>query len=64
MYDATVRVPDWMRDPLQEQATGDAPTLPDFEQYVSYEDEDGTLICDSKNPSAWIRSDAVTPIRR
>ncbi|SEW21846.1 DUF7331 family protein [Natrinema salifodinae] len=36
----------------------------EFERYVSYADGDGTIICDRRNPSAWLRSTAVRPCRR
>ena len=36
----------------------------EFDQYVSYADGDGTVICDRRNPSAWIRSTALRPCRR
>ncbi|SDQ29405.1 DUF7331 family protein [Natronobacterium texcoconense] len=38
----------------------------EFDQYVSYEDEDGLVICDRRNASAWVRcqSSALEPCRR
>ena len=35
-----------------------------FDQYVSYADGDGTVICDRRNPAAWIRSTTVRSCRR
>ncbi|QRV16223.1 DUF7331 family protein [Haloterrigena salifodinae] len=35
-----------------------------FDHYVSYEDGDGTVICDRRTPSAWIRSTTVWSCRR
>ncbi|WP_265110368.1 DUF7331 family protein [Halosolutus halophilus] len=35
-----------------------------FDQYVSYEDDGGTVICDRSNPAAWIRSTELVPCRR
>lgn len=33
---------------------------PDFDRFASYEDGDDIVICDRKNPKAWIKSDKVT----
>ena len=42
------------------ERTGDR----EFDRYVSYPDGDGTVVCDRRNPSAWIRSTAVRQCRR
>lgn len=34
----------------------------DFDQFADYEDGDDLVICDRKNPRAWIKSDSVTRI--
>lgn len=31
------------------------PKRADFDRYASYEDEDGTVICDRRNAAAWLR---------
>ena len=36
----------------------------EFDEYVQYEDGEGTVICDRRNPSAWIRSSVLRPCRR
>ncbi|MDQ2049896.1 hypothetical protein RBH26_05310 [Natronolimnohabitans sp. A-GB9] len=36
----------------------------EFDQYVRYEADEGTVICDRRNPSAWIRSTVLRPCRR
>lgn len=33
-----------------------------LEQFASYEDGTGLVICDRKSPKTWIRSDATVPI--
>jgi hypothetical protein len=33
-----------------------------LEGVASYEDGDAFVVCDRKNPQAWIRSDAVTDL--
>lgn len=35
-----------------------------YEQYASYEDGEATIICDRKQPQAWIRSDTVVRVHR
>jgi hypothetical protein len=40
------------RQPAQRQT--------DFSRFTSYEDGDSVVICDRKNPTAWIRSDLTT----
>ncbi|MFC4544243.1 hypothetical protein ACFO5R_20145 [Halosolutus amylolyticus] len=35
-----------------------------FDQYVTYEDDDGTVVCDRSNPAAWIRATELVPCRR
>lgn len=42
----------------------DAQHATEYEQFASYEDGDATVICDRKQPQAWIRSDAVVEVRR
>lgn len=37
-----------------------APEKPDFDSFASYEDGDDLVICDRKNPKAWIKSDTST----
>lgn len=39
-------------------------SLPDLDEYASYEDGDRYVICDRSNANAWIRSDVTTPISR
>jgi hypothetical protein len=36
----------------------------DYDRYASYEDGDATVICDRKNPNAWLKSTAATELRR
>ncbi|WP_339104616.1 hypothetical protein [Haloterrigena salinisoli] len=36
----------------------------EFDRYVSYADGDGTVICDRRTPSAWIRSTTVWSCHR
>lgn len=35
---------------------------PDFDRFASYDDDGALVVCDRKNPRAWIRSDATTPL--
>lgn len=37
---------------------------PELEDYTSYEDDDALVICDTKNPRAWIRSEDRTDLQR
>jgi hypothetical protein len=41
---------------------GAAPPTDDLDGVASYEDDDAFVVCDRKNPQAWIRSDAVTDL--
>lgn len=38
------------------------PTFVDLSEFTSYEEDERTIICDRKNPNAWIRSDLVSSI--
>lgn len=54
---------------MQEQArTTDVdqenPKKPDYDRFASYEDGNDVVICDRKNPKAWIKSDTVTQTDR
>ncbi|WP_195892459.1 DUF7331 family protein [Halopiger goleimassiliensis] len=40
------------------------PSPTTFDEYVRYEDDDATVICDRTNPAAWIRSSVLEPCRR
>lgn len=33
-----------------------------LDDYVSYEDRDGLVVCEKKNPNAWICSDDARPL--
>lgn len=44
-----------------DQAT---PAAVDLEQFASYEDDDGFVICDRKNPNAWIKAETTEQIER
>lgn len=54
------------RDARTTTEEGDAgrPIEPDRHggDLVAYRSEDGTVICDRKNPAAWIRSDVVVSL--
>lgn len=39
-----------------------APEKPEFDRFASYEDGDDLVICDRKNPKAWIKSDTVSSV--
>lgn len=41
-----------------------APPEPDHEGFTGYEDGDSYVVCDRKNPNAWIRSDVTEPLSR
>lgn len=49
--------------PTGEQAEA-PPDGTEYEQFASYEDGDAVVICDRREPQAWIRSDAVVAVRR
>lgn len=52
-----------MRDkPLAREANRVEPEYVDFDRFTSYEDGDATVVCDRKNPNAWLRSDAVVDL--
>lgn len=36
----------------------------ELDRLVSYDDGDGTVVCDRTNPAAWIRSTALRPVER
>lgn len=36
----------------------------EFDRFAIYADGDGTVLCDRKNPAAWIRSTVVRPVKR
>lgn len=38
------------------------PTSPDHDRFTSYEQDDDLVICDRKNPQAWIKSDTTTSL--
>lgn len=38
----------------------ETPSEPDFDRFTSYEDGNDLVICDRKNPKAWIKSDTVS----
>lgn len=38
------------------------PQITELEQFASYEDGDGVVICDRKAPNAWVRSDTTARI--
>lgn len=40
--------------------TEQQPTRPDLDRYASYEQESDLVICDRKNPQAWIKSDTTS----
>lgn len=48
----------------QQETVRDEPTVPKFDEYVSYDDDGATVICDRRNAAAWIRSTAVQPCCR
>lgn len=48
-----------LADDLQAEPTGI-----DFDQYVHYDDEDTTVICDRTQATAWIRSTVVCRCER
>lgn len=35
----------------------------DLDDFVSYEDEDGLVVCEKTNPKAWLCSDETRPLR-
>lgn len=41
-----------------------APAAVDLEQFASYEADDGFVICDRKNPNAWIKAETTARIER
>lgn len=36
----------------------------DYDRFAEYEDGDATVICDRKDPRAWIKSDVVTDLEQ
>lgn len=36
----------------------------EYDQFASYEDGDAIVICDRREPQAWIRSDTVVGVRQ
>lgn len=36
---------------------------PDFDRYASYEDGDHVVVCDRKEPTAWLRSTVAVDLR-
>lgn len=50
------------RRAIEQSADGADAGRTDFSAYTSYEEDGRTVVCDRKNPSAWIGSDeAVVP---
>lgn len=47
-------------EPVDEVGPDDRPA--GLDGVASYEDDDAFVVCDRKNPRAWIRSDAVTDL--
>lgn len=47
-----------------EQLEEAAPPEPDHEGFTGYEDGDSYVVCDRKNPNAWIRSDVTERLSR
>lgn len=45
------------------RAPDPADTEADLANLVSYEEEDGLVVCDRENPRAWIKADSVEPLR-
>lgn len=41
-----------------------APESVELDQFASYEDDDGFVICDRKNPKAWIKSTTAPQMER
>lgn len=42
--------------------TEQQPTDDDLDRYTSYEQDTDLVICDRKNPQAWIKSDTTTTL--
>lgn len=53
-----------MTDPLSVLDTRQSGVSTQFNQYVSYEDDGATVICDRSNAAAWIRSADIRPCKR
>lgn len=34
----------------------------DYEQFICYEEGQSTVVCDRKNPNAWIKSDVLADV--
>lgn len=37
---------------------------PEFDRYASYEDDGDLVVCDRKNPAAWLKADETVAVRR
>lgn len=37
---------------------------PDLDRYTTYEDDGDVVVCDRKNPSAWLKADETVAVRR
>ncbi|WP_306056631.1 DUF7331 family protein [Natronococcus wangiae] len=53
-----------MNQNSHQETVRDEPAVPEFDAYVSYDDDGATVICDRRNAAAWIRSTAVRPCCR
>lgn len=53
-----------MRSHSTERAitAAEPPNRPDFDRYASYEADGALVVCDRKDPRAWIRSSVTTTL--